>query len=345
MTPDRSKINSVFWASLLCAAAVAWPAPAATGDQEAIQKLVRRSRQTYRRAQIAYWNGFPRAAFRLYRQSLAGLKRARTLAPGRFIDRFRRIDAAFYQDMVKLSQAMFGVGSGHYQQGKAASACGLFWRSLRLVRFAEELSRNRYQTRFRRVYFRIAQDFGRVIRPRDLPKILTACTGRMRTHLALARPARVKPRTPARRQPLKTGRLSPRPKRARALRFDPRQPWVRPVRGKIRWLTVYRRGFLKRSLKRAERHLPMIRRVFKAYGIPRSLAYMALIESGFRTSPTSRAGARGLWQFIPSTARSYGLRVNRRVDDRLDPVKSTYAAAMFLTDLYKKFKDWPLAVA
>jgi hypothetical protein len=319
---------------------MALPAGATGHDDEAIRKLVTQSRQTYRRAQIAYWNGYPKAAFRLYRQSLAGLKRARRLSAGRFSDRFRRIDAAFFQDMVKLSQTMFSFGTGHYQKGQAAAACGLFWRSLRLVRFGEELSRNRYRSRFRRVYFRIAQDFGRVIRPRDLPRILTACTGRMR--IRLAGPLLPEKKAEKRHRPRQASRSGRRPKK---LRFDSREPWVGPVKGRIKWLTAYRRGFLKRSLRRAERHLPMIRRVFKAHGIPQSLAYMALIESGFRTTPTSRAGARGMWQFIPSTARKYGLRVSWRKDERLDPVKSTYAAAMYLSDLYKKFKDWPLAVA
>jgi hypothetical protein len=334
---SRKKIFILTTALLfpVCLAASAEATVADSGPAD-VRALVRRARQTFRRAQIAYWNGHPTDAFRLYRDSRAGLKRAAGLAGRTHAARFARIDALFYQDMVRLAQTMFSFGAGQYRAGKAGPACGLFWRSLRLVRFAQTFSRGRYQKRFERVYFRIAEDFGREIRPRDLPQILTACTGRMRTRLALARPARTRRTTINRRR--RAGRYG-------TLRFDSREPWVGPVKGRIRWLTVYRRGFLTRSLKRAERHLPFIRRVFKAFGLPESLAYMALIESGFRTTPTSRSGARGLWQFIPSTARNYGLRVDWRVDERLDPVKATYAAARYLADLYQTFKDWPLAVA
>jgi membrane-bound lytic murein transglycosylase D len=72
---------------------------------------------------------------------------------------------------------------------------------------------------------------------------------------------------------------------------------------------------------------------------------MALIESGFRPDPTSHAGARGLWQFMPATARQYGLRVDGDVDERTDPDKATPAAARYLNYLHDRFGDWTLAVA
>ncbi len=335
------QINPILAGPLALLLCLTGPAEATVSDagQAEVRTRVRQSHEKFRQAQVAYWNGHPRDAFRLYRQSRAGLKRAAALAGRPQSARFARINAIFFQDMVRLAQTMFSFGADRYRAGKAGPACGLFWRSLRLVRFAQTLSRGKYRKRFERVYFRIAQDFGREIRPRDLPGILTACTGRMRTRLVLARPARTRS---VRRRPRPAGHRAGQYKK---LRLDSREPWVGPVKGRIRWLTVYRRGFLTRSLKRAEQYLPYIRRVFKAYGLPESLAYMALIESGFRATSFSRAGARGLWQFIPSTARKYGLRVNWRVDERLDPIKSTYAAAMYLSDLYKKFKDWPLAVA
>ncbi len=89
----------------------------------------------------------------------------------------------------------------------------------------------------------------------------------------------------------------------------------------------------------------MIRQEFAAAGIPEDLAYMALIESGFRPDPVSHAGAKGLWQFMPATAERFGMRVHGGIDERTDPVKSTRAAAQYLTVLYGMFDNWPLAVA
>ena len=89
----------------------------------------------------------------------------------------------------------------------------------------------------------------------------------------------------------------------------------------------------------------MILEVFRQKGLPEELVFTAMIESGFDPVAVSRAGAKGLWQFMAPTARQYGLRVDRWLDERLDPEKSTVAAANYLKDLYTTFGSWDLTQA
>jgi len=116
----------------------------------------------------------------------------------------------------------------------------------------------------------------------------------------------------------------------------------------LTWVSLFsttKKGFMENALGRASMYMPMIRQVFAEEGIPQDLAFLAVIESGFRNDAKSRARAVGMWQFIRSTGRLYGLTYDRWLEERRDPVKATRAAARYLKRLYETTGDWYLAVS
>lgn len=117
------------------------------------------------------------------------------------------------------------------------------------------------------------------------------------------------------------------------------------VRQFIRHYAYGQRETMKQYLARAQDYLPVVKAVAREHALPEDLAYLVMLESGADPEARSPANALGMWQFMPATARSYGLRVDSWVDERLDPWKSTRSAMLYLKDLYGMFDCWRLALS
>lgn len=116
----------------------------------------------------------------------------------------------------------------------------------------------------------------------------------------------------------------------------------------VRWVRFYARSkkaYTRRLFKRYESWEPKIKDYFRSCGIPEELAELCLIESGCTYGAKSHAGAVGMWQIMPETGRSYGMRIDQKVDDRLDPVVSTQTAARILRNNYRRLGEWTIATA
>lgn len=108
---------------------------------------------------------------------------------------------------------------------------------------------------------------------------------------------------------------------------------------------AYTHGNTLLTIKRANLYFPILTEILKANGLPEDLVYLACIESSLNPTAISPAKAAGLWQFMPATAREYGLEVNDYVDERMNIEKSTEAACRYLESAYKKYGNWESAAA
>jgi membrane-bound lytic murein transglycosylase D len=122
-------------------------------------------------------------------------------------------------------------------------------------------------------------------------------------------------------------------------------PFNATVKKSIQLYTEKRRTLIQYMLGLADYYFPSIEQILDENGLPLELKYLVIVESAMNPTALSRAGASGLWQFMLPTGKIYGLEINSLVDERRDPVKSTYAACRYLKDLYAIYGDWNLVIA
>lgn len=122
-------------------------------------------------------------------------------------------------------------------------------------------------------------------------------------------------------------------------------PYNKLMEAQIASYVVSHAGALRGIIGKYQYYEGSIRAAFRRHGLPEDLTALAIVESAMNPLALSKAGARGMWQFMPETARRYGLRCDYQLDERLDPFRSADAAARYLKAAYNRFGNWPLAIS
>lgn len=133
--------------------------------------------------------------------------------------------------------------------------------------------------------------------------------------------------------------------RLQALPFVIEVPYNEVVRRYILRYVKHSPRQLAALQRKAEYYFPIFEDILTKHDLPYELCYMPVIESALNPQARSHMGATGLWQFMPATGKKYGLEINSLVDERMDPIRSTEAACLFLKNLYAIFQDWNLVIA
>lgn len=133
--------------------------------------------------------------------------------------------------------------------------------------------------------------------------------------------------------------------RLQALPFVIEVPYNEVVRRYILRYVKHSPRQLAALQRKAEYYFPIFENILAKHDLPYELCYMPVIESSLNPQARSHMGATGLWQFMPATGKKYGLEINSLVDERMDPIRSTEAACLFLKNLYGIFQDWNLVIA